>query len=78
MAVSTFTNNIATVHSNGSVVDNFTFSIISYNLHGFNQGYIMLSEMCSKFDYNIDRIFIQENWLTPNNLSMLSEFSPNY
>ena len=61
MAVSTLTNSIATAHSNGSVIDNIIFSIISYNLHGFNQGYTMLSEMCSKFDYNIDCIFIQKN-----------------
>ena len=54
------------------------FSVVSYNLHGYNQGAPLLKSMCSSNEFNIDCICIQEHWLTPFNLNKLSTFSPDY
>jgi len=47
------------------MVNTAPISIVSYNLHGFNQGCTLLSALCSDLEFNTDCIFIQENWLTP-------------
>ena len=50
--------------------------VISYNLHGFNQGRHGLVELISTLDP--DAIMVQEHWLTPDNLYKLSEISDKY
>ena len=50
--------------------------MVSYNLHGFNQGSHEIKDMVSTFMPDV--IMIQEHWLTPDNLSKLSELSSNY
>src|SRR6476619_5364669 len=53
------------------------FSIISYNLHGFNQGANLLRKFCLSSD-NPDLIFIQEHWMTSANLYKLNHFHKDY
>lgn len=36
-----------------------SYKVVTYNLHGFNQGKIMLKELCDRFDI----ITVQEHWL---------------
>jgi len=49
-------------------------SIVSYNLHGFNQGYPLLSSLCESFD----AILLQEHWLYPNELSLLNDINRDF
>ena len=53
-------------------------SLVSFNMHGFNQGYSVLNDFCTKGDNYQDIIFLQETWLTCNNLSKVKQFSLNY
>src|ERR1043165_8041220 len=57
---------------------NFLTSIVSYNMHGYNQGENLLKSFCSKNELDIDCIFCQEHWLTPTNLYKLKSFSTQY
>ena len=50
--------------------------MISYNLHGFNQGYPGIKELMIKLQPDI--IMVQEHWLTPDNLGKLSAVSDDY
>lgn len=50
--------------------------VISYNLHGINQGRTGITELISKIEP--DAIMVQEHWLTPDNLYKLNELSSNY
>lgn len=59
-------------------MDNKPFSIVSFNMHGFNQGHSTLNYLCSASDLNINVILSQENWLTPGNLHKIKAFSPRY
>ena len=49
--------------------------IVSFNMHGFNQGCVAIDELIN--NYAPDIFLIQEHWLTPANLSKLDVFS-NY
>jgi exonuclease III len=51
-------------------------TVVSYNLHGLNQGSVGLQELICKL--NPDVLMIQEHWLTPDNLIKLDSISPNY
>lgn len=51
-------------------------TVLSYNLHGFNQGEPLLSELCSNVAAEV--IFVQEHWLSSINMNKLSSFSENY
>jgi len=50
--------------------------LVSYNLRGLNSGRSMLSELCN--DPNVSLIAVQEHWLTPNNLHLLSNVHPDF
>ena len=50
--------------------------IISYNLHGLNQGKHGIDELILTIEP--DFILLQEHWLTPDNMFKLSELSVNY
>ena len=52
-------------------------SIVSYNMHGFNQGASFLRSTCDGTSPP-DIIYIQENWLTPSNLYKINNFSQNF
>lgn len=49
------------------------FVVISYNLHGYNQGRSGLVELVSTL--KPDAIMVQEHWLTPDNLYKLNQIS---
>ena len=42
-------------------------SIVTFNLHGFNNGFSMLKELCTSHDI----IAVQEHWLRPDSLNKL-------
>jgi len=50
--------------------------VVSYNLHGFNQGSVGIKELMIKIQPDI--IMVQEHWLTPDNLWKLNTLSDNY
>lgn len=60
------------VQTNGSRL----LTVISYNLHGLNQGLPGLTYLIDKL--NPDVIMIQEHWLTSDNLYKLSDISSRY
>ena len=49
-----------------------TLTIITYNLHGFNQGLAGVDELIST--HHPDILLLQEHWLTPANLSKFDRF----
>lgn len=55
---------------------NTTLSVISFNMHGFNQGFSMIRDLCQS---NKPSIFLlQEHWLTPCNLIKFDQNYPDY
>jgi exonuclease III len=55
-----------------------SLSVVTFNMHGFNQGRSTLDHLCSANEVNIDVIFVQEHWLTPGNLDKIKLFSDRY
>ena len=53
-----------------------TTAIVSYNLHGLQQGASLLQIICDKLAPSA--IFLQEHWQTPSNLHKISNFSKSY
>ena len=51
----------------------YKLKIISYNMHGFNQGHSSVEELIQLL--NPDVFLLQEHWLTPANMYKLSVFS---
>ena len=51
-------------------------TVVSYNLHGFNQGSVGIKELMCKIQPDI--IMTQEHWLTPDNLWKMNTLSDNY
>ena len=45
-------------------------------MHGFNQGQILLNDLCLNEKYDV--LFIQEHWLTPDKLNQILSFSDKY
>ena len=39
-----------------------SLTVVTYNMHGFNQGVLELQSLCIAKKYDI--VFIQEHWLT--------------
>ena len=50
--------------------------LVSYNMHGFNNGFSFLKELCC--DPNVNIICVQEHWLYPSNLSKLSDLHEDF
>lgn len=51
-------------------------NICSFNMHGINQGEEMVITLLN--EYNIDCLFLQEHWLSSDNLYRLCSMNPNY
>lgn len=51
-------------------------NIVSYNLHGLNNGRSGLVELCENPDTLI--IAIQEHWLPPDKLHLLNDVHPDF
>jgi len=71
----------ATVDVNGSnrvvnTCDTVSLSVVSYNMHGFNQGYQTVRDLA--MSNNIDIFLLQEHWLTPANLCKFEEYFSQY
>ena len=47
--------------------------ILSYNMHGLNQGRSLLSDLCSNKDAQV--IFVHEHWQTPATMCKIINFS---
>ena len=52
------------------------FNILSYNVHDFEQGELLLAYLCDEAKYDV--MFIQEHWLAPNQLYKLCTINPDY
>jgi len=65
---------VKTLH--GTMADNCSNSLrlATYNLHGFNQGSILLNDLCNNFDL----IAVQEHWLSTPELHKLINFNNNF
>ena len=50
--------------------------IVSFNMHGFNQGQSTLEHLCSTHIYDVT--FVQEHWLSPDKVNQILSFSPLY
>ena len=50
--------------------------MLTYNLHGFNQGESFLIDACNSGVYDI--IFLQEHWLNTDNITKLSAINTDY
>jgi len=50
--------------------------IISFNMHGFMQGYCVLKDLIE--DCKPDLLLLQEHWLTPANLSKFDKYFSDY
>lgn len=48
--------------------------LVSYNMHGFNQGKSLLEDLCCNYDI----IFCQEHWLSPDFLFKLSDVATDF
>jgi len=62
--------------TNNNFGDNDRFVVVSYNMHGYNQGVEGTKEIIHKLYPDV--IALQEHWLTPANLHTLNEVSSNY
>lgn len=49
--------------------------VVSYNLHGLNQGKVVLTELTSSMSISLDAIMIRELWLTPDNLYKVTKLT---
>ena len=50
--------------------------MLTYNMHGFNQGCTLLHEICESNVYDV--IFIQEHWLSPSLINKILNFNVKY
>ena len=51
-------------------------TVVSYNMHGFNQGFSTVRELC--ISVSPDVFLLQEHWLTPDGLGKFSKIFTNY
>jgi len=72
MAVKSNNHSISYIPENSEMLK---LSVISYNLHGLNQGIELLNYLCCKNNLDTDIVFIQEHWLTPDRLSRLNNYN---
>ena len=61
-----------TSNDDESLISRDVFKVISYNLHGFNQGVNTITDLIS--DLNVDVIAIQEHWLSPANFDSIKNY----
>ena len=65
-------------HISQNIFDNncLLLNLVSYNLHGINQGFPAIRDIIAS--HNPDIFLLQEHWLTPDNLSTFSRLFPDY
>ena len=64
------------VHKMADTVCVNQITVVSYNMHGFNQGYVTMDELINSV--NPDVFLCQEHWLTPANLHKFDDRFSNY
>ena len=52
------------------------FTVVSYNMHGYNQGFTTVSDLSSSMKPDV--FLLQEHWLTPANLCKFDNCSSDY
>ena len=52
------------------------FVVVSYNLHGYNQGFSEIKDLVNILSPDV--IMVQEHWLYPSNLFKLDEIASGY
>jgi len=62
------------VHWTDTVSSTSALQVVTYNLHGFNQGQVLLNNLCDNFDI----IAVQEHWLSDRELNKLSLFRHDF
>jgi exonuclease III len=71
------TNGLKATGGNGTVpATSCDLSVITFNMHGFNQGCTALHDLCESYIYDV--IFIQEHWLSPAVLNKILNFNARY
>ena len=60
----------------GTVKNNMLLKIISFNMHGFQQGYPTVEDLIA--DCKPDIFLLQEHWLTPANLCLFNSRFSDY
>ena len=61
---------------NNYTQSNKYLNVVSYNMHGFNQGFSTIRDLC--LQNKPDIFIIQEHWLTPDNISRFERIFPDY
>ena len=51
-------------------------SVLTFNMHGFNQGCTVLQELCECNIYDV--IFVQEHWMAPPLINKILNISNKY
>jgi len=70
-------SDVATIVDTVNVADeSVSLSVVSYNMHGFNQGSHTVRDLV--LDIKSDIFLLQEHWLTPANLSKFEHSFPQY
>ena len=62
------------VQANDALLRSLT--IVSFNMHGFNQGFPMVRDLC--LSSKPDVFLLQEHWLTPANMNRFEQVFPGY
>ena len=67
---------IQTFTASSSDLEMQRFVVVSYNLHGFNQGYPGIRDLINTLSPEV--IMLQEHWLYPSKLSKLNSIASDY
>lgn len=65
-----------TMAVNKSIGCSNLLNIVSFNMHGYHQGSMMLNSLCYK--YACDILMLQEHWLTPDKLCKFNIFRNDF
>ena len=69
---------MATISKNNNLNAQHALKIVSYNMHGFNQGFATIKDFIETLSSSPDIFMLQEHWLTPTNLCKFNEMFPDY
>lgn len=64
---------MAATSSNNSLQQQYSLSVVSYNMHGFNQGFSTVRDLAASTAPDV--FLLQEHWLTPTNLTKFELFN---
>lgn len=70
------TGGTGNIENAGSSACQRSLRIVTYNMHGFNQGFSTVKDLCSSIKPDI--FMLQEHWLTPANFKQFDNIFPEY